>query len=111
MGVRVSMRPSLQLLRARGIGKGHAVQIYIAQSAIRRMRKYTPQDSHTLANSAQVAKGGTEIRQSTPYARKQYESTSFRHRGIQTSYWFEAMKRNGGVNAILAEARRRAGAK
>lgn len=109
--MRISMKGSLQLLRERGIVPGGPVQMYVAQSAIRRMRKYTPQDTRTMAGSAQAAKGGTEIHQYTPYARIQYENTRFHHRGIQTHQWFEAMKRNGGVNAILREARRRAGAR
>lgn len=109
--MRISMKGSLQLLQERGIGRGHPVQMYIAQSAIRRMRKYTPQDTKTMAGSAQAANGGAEIHQYTPYARIQYENTRFRHRGIQTHHWFDAMKKNGGVNAILREARRRAGAR
>ena len=109
--MRISMKSSVELLRERGIGRGHPVQLYIAQSAIRRMRKYTPQDTQVLADVPYAAKGGTMIRQYTPYARIQYENTRFRHRGIQTHSWFDAMKKNGGVNAILREARRRAGAR
>lgn len=111
MRMRISMKSSVELLRERGIGRGHPVQVFIASEAIRRMRKYTPQDTKTMADSAQAANGGTEIHQYTPYARIQYENTRFRHRGIQTHHWFDAMKKNGGVNAILREARRRAGAR
>ena len=55
MRMRISMKSSVELLRERGIGRGHPVQLYIAQSAIRRMRKYTPQDTKTMAGSAQAA--------------------------------------------------------
>lgn len=111
MRMKLTIKDYSQLLRERGIGRGHPVQVFIASEAIRRMRKYTPQDTKTMAGSAQAANGGTEIHQYTPYARIQYENTRFRHRGIQTHHWFDAMKKNGGVNAILREARRRAGAR
>ena len=111
MRMRISMKSSVELLRERGIGRGHPVQLYIAQSAIRRMRKYTPQDTQVLADVPYAAKGGTMIRQYTPYERIQYEGKHFRHRGIQTHSWFDAMKKNGGVNAILREARIRSGAR
>ncbi len=109
--MRISMKSSVELLRERGIGRGHPVQVFIASEAIRLMWKYTPKKSKVMAGSAKVASGGTEIHQYTPYARIQYENTRFRHRGIQTHHWFDAMKKNGGVNAILREARRRAGAR
>ena len=111
MRMRISMKSSVELLRERGIGRGHPVQLYIAQSAIRRMRKYTPQDTKTMAGSAKVASGGTEIHQYTPYAQIQYKNTHFRHRGIETHHWFEAMKRNGGTEKILRAACKRAGAR
>ena len=109
--MKLTIKDYAQLVRERGIWRGHPVQVFIASEAIRRMRKYTPQDTKTMAGSAQAANGGTEIHQYTPYARIQYENTRFRHRGIQTHHWFDAMKKNGGVNAILREARRRAGAR
>lgn len=109
--VRISMKGSLQLLRERGIGQGSPVQIYIAQSAIRRMRVFTPRDTQIMASSASVQKGGMEIHQYTPYAHRQYVETKYRHKGIQTHHWFEAMKKNGGAAAILREAAKLAGAK
>ena len=111
MRMKLTIKNASQLLRERGIGPGLPVQLLVAQSAIRRMRKYTPQSSAALAGSAKVAKGGREIHQYTPYARIQYQRTDLRHHGVQTHHWFDAMKKNGGVNAILREARRRAGAR
>lgn len=109
--MRMTIKNAVQILREKGVGPGHPVQIYIASEAIRLMRKYTPKLSETMAKSARVANGGTEIHQQTPYARIQYENTSFHHRGIETSYWFEAMKRNGGAQKILKAACIKAGAK
>lgn len=111
MGVRISMKDSVRILRERGIGKGRPVQMYIASESIKRMRKYTPQVKGIMANSAFPVKGGTKIRQYTPYARKQYEEKTYHHRGIETHHWFDAMKQNGGAEAILQEAARLAGAK
>lgn len=111
MGVSISLKNSVRILRERGIGRGCPVQKYIAASAIRRMRKYTPQAEGIMADCAYAAKGGTEIRQFTPYARKQYEEEQYHHRGIETHHWFDAMKQNGGAANILREAVRRAGAK
>lgn len=111
MRMKLTIKDYSQLLRERGIGRGHPVQVFIASEAIRLMRKYTPQDTKTMAGSAQAASGGTEIHQYTPYARIQYENTRFRHRGIQTHHWFDAMKRNGGTEKILRAACKKAGAK
>lgn len=109
--MKFTMKSAQQLLQERGCTKGNRVQMFIAQECIRRMHKYTPFDTGVLAASAQVESGGEQIRQATPYARKQYYTTNFRHRGIQTHHWFEAMKQNGGRQAILRAACQMAGAK
>lgn len=108
--MKLTMKSNQSLLQARGIGAGHPVQIFVAQSAINRMRKYTPQDSGIMASSAQVASGGEQIHQYTPYAKRQYYTAGYHHSGTQTHHWFDAMKKNGGAAAILREAVLLAGA-
>lgn len=111
MRMKLTIKDYSQLLRERGIGRGHPVQVFIASEAIRLMWKYTPKKSKVMAGSAKVASGGTEIHQYTPYAQIQYKNTHFRHRGIETHHWFEAMKRNGGTKKILRAACKKAGAR
>lgn len=107
----IRMKSPARMLGQRGLGPGGPVQMDVALGVIRRMQRYTPQESGALAGSARAARGGREVRQRMPYARIQYESTRLRHKGMGTHHWFEVMKRNGGAGAILQKARRRAGAR
>ena len=43
--MKLTIKDYSQLLRERGIGRGHPVQVFIASEAIRLMWKYTPKKS------------------------------------------------------------------
>lgn len=109
----LTIKPTSQLLRERGIGQGERVQVFIDSEAVRMMEKYTPKLSGTMRDAAYSGTkfGSGEINQNTPYSREQYYNVNFNHRGITTHHWFEAMKNNGGVTKILNGAARLCGAR
>lgn len=113
MSVGFTTKPIQQLLRERDLLPGQKVQVFVDHEAVRLMAPYTPFLSGTLRDSVYVSTrfGSGEIKQNTPYARRQYYDVNARHRGSTTHHWFEAMKANGGKVKILNAARRMSGAK
>ena len=109
----LTIKPTSQLLRERGIGQNQKVQVFIDSETVRLMEPFTPKLMGNLRDSAyQATKFGTgEVNQNAPYAGKQYYDETLHHRGITTHHWFEAMKRNGGVAKILNGAAMLAGAR
>lgn len=109
----LEIKPTQQLLAARGCNPGGSVQVFIDSEAVRLMEKYTPKRTGAMRDSVYSASqfGTGELNQNTPYARKQYYDDTIPHRGITTHHWFEAMKSNGGVAKILNGAARLAGAR
>lgn len=109
----LTIKNTQQLLSERGLLSNQRVQVFVDNEAVRLMAPYTPFESGTLVRSPYHS--GTEfgsgvILQNPPYARRQYYETHYRHRGITTHHWFEAMKKNGGAVSILNAARKLAGA-
>lgn len=113
MSVTITVKRTKQLLKNRNLLIGQGVQVFIDSEVVRRMAPYTPFESGTLRDSpyAFTRFGSGVVVQSTPYARRQYYTVGYRHRGMATHHWFEAMKSHGGVKSILSSARRLAGAK
>ena len=109
----LTIKPTSQLLRERGIGQGERVQVFIDSEAVRMMEKYTPVLSKVMRDSVYPSTkfGSGEINQTAPYSQDQYRNESYHHRGITTHHWFEAMKNNGGVTKILNGAARLSGAR
>ena len=109
----LEIKPTQQLLAARGCNPGGSVQKFIDSECVRMMEKYTPMVTGQMRDSAYSATqfGSGEIIQNAPYSRKQYYDDTLHHRGITTHHWFEAMKSNGGKVKILNAAARLAGAK
>ena len=109
----LTIKPTSQLIRERGLAQGEKVQVFIDSECVRMMEKYTPKLTGTMRDSAYSGSkfGSGEINQNTPYSRKQYYDDKIQHRGITTHHWFEAMKNNGGVTKILNGAARLSGAR
>lgn len=107
------IKPTKILLTKRKLLKGQPAQVYVDASVVRMMSPYTPFKTGTLRDSpyASTNFGSGVVRQSTPYARRQYYDTRLRHRGLGTHLWFEVMKSQGGVRIILREVRKITGAK
>ncbi len=99
----LTIKPTSELLRERGIGQNARAQVFIDSECVRMMEKYTPKLSGAMRDSAYSGTkfGSGEINQTALYSRKQYYNTDLHHRGITTHHWFEAMKANGGVAKIL----------
>ena len=76
-------------------------QAFIDQECVRRMAPETPRLTGVLVKSATLGTviGSGEIRQITPYARRQY----YEHK--EKSYWFERMK-NRHKDSILKGAQK-----
>lgn len=107
------IKPTKLLLTKRKLLTGQSAQVYVDASVVRMMAPYVPFKTGTLRDSpyASTNFGSGVIRQSTPYARRQYYGTGFRHRGLGSARWFEVMKAHGGVRIILREVRKITGAK
>lgn len=107
------IKPTKVLLRNRKLARGQAAQVYVDSSVVRMMAPYTPFKTGTLRDSpyASTNFGSGLVRQSTPYARRQYYDTSLRHRGLGSARWFAVMKAQGGVRIILREVRKITGAR
>ena len=113
MSAGLHIKPTPALLRSRKLLKGQSAQVYVDSSVVRMMAPYTPFKSGTLRDSpyASTNFGSGVVRQSTPYARRQYYDTRLRHRGLGSARWFQVMKAHGGVRIILREVRKITGAK
>lgn len=109
----LTIKPTSELLRERGIVEGGRSQVFVDSECVRMMEKHTPKLSGAMRDSAYSGTkfGSGEINQTAPYSREQYYNTELHHRGITTHHWFEAMKANGGVAKILNGAARLSGAR
>lgn len=89
------MKTSLELKSERELMLFQKAQKYIDSECIRRMDKYTKRDTGTLIKSATLNTqiGSGEIKQRTPYARKQYYSLGVRNNdtGLRGKFWFKRM--------------------
>lgn len=82
------------------------VQQVIDSEVLRLCDPLVPLDTGALKDSGNTNTviGSGEVVYRTPYARKQYY-IPMNHDGKRTAYWFEHMKQEGGVEAILKKAR------
>ncbi len=89
---------------------GGRVQQIIDSEVMRMCDPLVPFDTGALKDSAvlntKIGSGAVIYR--TPYARKQYYIPMNHHEG-RTDYWFEHMKKQGGVESILNSARKAVG--
>lgn len=114
MGGYVKMKTLQELLAARQIDKGGAVQQFIDSEVLRRCSPLVPKDTSELIRSGtrETRLGSGEVIYSTPYARRWYYiPANFTGAPNRGNYWFERMKRNGGKEAILRGAAKLAGGK
>lgn len=81
------------------------VQNAIDVEVIKRMEPYTPIDTGALRDNPVLNTniGSGTIFYKGPYARKQYYIPMNHDQG--DSYWFERMKKEGGIEAVLKAAR------
>lgn len=94
------IKPTVQLLRERGIEKGGKVQKFIDSEVIRCMDSFVPFCSGTLKDSAILGTviGSGRVKYTAPYARRNYyENAGWGDEGIQRGgrrgrKWFERMK-------------------
>lgn len=101
-----------EILERRGIGN-NKVQQFIDSEVLRLCQPYAPMDTGKLIQSGldYTKIGSGEVKYHTPYARRWYYiDAQFQGAPKRGTYWFERMKNEGGKNAILAGARRIAGA-
>lgn len=116
------IKPTVQLLRERGIEKGGKVQKFIDSEVIRCMAGFTPFRMGNLIRSATLGTviGSGRIKYTAPYARRNYyENAGWGDEGIQRGgrrgrLWFERMKTiylpdilNGAVRYSGAERKKR----
>lgn len=82
------------------------VQQVIDSEVLRLCDPLVPFDTGALKDSGNTYTeiGSGEVVYRTPYARKQYYIL-MNHDGKRTAYWFEHMKQEGGVDAILRKAK------
>lgn len=94
------IKPTVQLLRERGIEKGGKVQKFIDSEVIRYMDPFTPYRNGDLKKSAILGTviGSGRVKYTAPYARRNYyENSGWGNEGIQRGgrrgrKWFERMK-------------------
>lgn len=116
------IKPTVQLLRERGIEKGGKVQKYIDSEVIRCMDPFVPFKDGFLKKSAILGTiiGSGRIKYTAPYARRNYyENAGWGNEGIQRGgrrgrLWFVRMKKiylpdilNGAVRYSGAERKKR----
>lgn len=116
MGVQVEIRPTSELLKARGIERGGRVQKYIDSAVVRYCDKYVPFLSGLLKRAIGTVYGSGYVRYNTVYAKSQYYGNSgmgkegmARH-GLRGRLWFERMKA-AHRDDILSGAAKLAGGK
>lgn len=94
------IKPTVQLLRERGIEKGGKVQKFIDSEVIRCMDPFTPFKDGFLKKSAILGTviGSGRIKYTAPYARRNYYENAgrgkegIRRGGRRGRLWFERMK-------------------
>ena len=94
------IKPTVQLLRERGIEKGGKVQKFIDSEVIRCMDSFVPFRSGTVKDSAILGTviGSGRVKYPAPYARRNSsENAGWGNEGIQRGgrrgrKWFERMK-------------------
>ena len=86
-------------------------QLWLANEVTKDMRPYTPFRTGMLANSAQIASDGSQIKQSTPYARRMYYGSYNYNKAFNPqagASWFEKAKGSNlakwlqGAQAMIA---------
>ena len=70
--VNVEIQPIQQILKNHGLYSNGRVQLYVTNMISRRMTRYMPFQSGTLATKLKFVKSPTEIEVNAPYARYQY---------------------------------------
>lgn len=73
-----------------GMQENGDTQLFLANTCFRRMHKYVPLDTGTLASHATVRAGSVTYEE--PYAHKQY--TQNKGKGIRGKYWDKKMVAN-----------------
>lgn len=88
------IKPTDELIRARGFGEKGRVQLFIDNECNRCMAKYTPLKTGALRDSV-TGIGYGRLKQKIQYARKQYYNKKLNHPdSARGAFWFETMKRN-----------------
>lgn len=72
MKVTVEMRPISQIIQAHGMGRNGAVQRFVTNTINRRITRYMPYRSGTLATKLKFIKSPTKIEVVAPYAKYTY---------------------------------------
>lgn len=73
-----------------GMQDGGDTQLFLANTCFRRMHKYVPFDTGTLASTVTVKPGS--VTYEVPYAHKQY--TTNKGKGVRGKYWDRKMVSN-----------------
>lgn len=100
-------------MRNRGLEEKGKVQQFIDSECLRLCEPKIPKDSGALIQSGikNTTIGSGELKYDTPYARRwYYRPASFQGAPERGNYWFERMKQQHR-NAIMAGAKKIAGAK
>ncbi|MEG2356455.1 MAG: hypothetical protein RSC40_05815 [Clostridia bacterium] len=102
---RLVLKNAQELLSARGLHAGGAVQKWIDSEALRLCQPRVPLDQGILSRGQSIGENGGGIVYSAPYARRcYYENASFTGAPMRGNYWFEKMKNEGGREEILRGA-------
>ena len=113
MGVEIKINPMEQLLKARGLENGGAVQKFVDSEVLRLTSPYVPFKTGNLDRSGTLGTkiGSGEVNYIAPYAKKQYQTATSRSYDQQRGgQFFERMKIDHG-DEILRGAKKRSGGK
>ncbi len=75
-----------------GMQEGGDTQLFLANTCFRRMHKYVPLDTGTLASHATIRPGSVTYEE--PYAHKQYTTNKGKDKSIRGKYWDKKMIAN-----------------
>ena len=112
--MKFEMKPTEQLINERGLEKGGPVQKFIDAEVLRLCEPYVPMDTKALIDSGtnNTVIGSGEVIYNTPYAKRvYYVPAKFNGAPKRGNYWFERMKKEGGLDKILKGAAKLAGGK
>lgn len=116
MGVQIEIKPTEELLKARGVQRGGRVQKYIDSKVVSFCDKYCPFLSGLLKRAMGTVYGSGYVRYNTPYAKSQYYGNGGHGKegtargGLRGRLWFVRMKAVHR-NEILNGAAKMAGGK
>ncbi len=106
----LTLNPTENILRKRGLDKGGAVQRAVDKAVIDLCEPYVPFDTGALKESPKTCSSPGKVVYGMPYARKQYYENKG-DGGLRGARWFERMKADhmGDIVEIAEETMKKSG--